>query len=83
MAGIEHAKQGYASAAVAWQQAHGPDTAQEFRAEWNKIYNPAIYTHMVQGPQAFVGWVKSLNPQQAAQVRQQYVQLKQLGALPQ
>jgi hypothetical protein len=83
MVGLEHAKQGYANAAVAWQQTHGPDTVQDFRTEWNKVYNPGIYTHMVQGPQAFAGWVKSLSPQQAGQVRQQYLALKQLGALPQ
>lgn len=83
MVGIEHAKQGYATAAVAWQQAHGPDSVQAFRTEWNKVYNPGIYTHMVQGPQAFAGWVKSLDAKQAAQVRNQYLQLKQLGALPQ
>lgn len=83
MVGLEHAKQGYATAADRWQQTHGPDSVQTFRTEWNKVYNPSIYTHMVQGPQAFAGWVKSLSPQQAAQTRAQYLQLKQLGALPQ
>lgn len=83
MVGLEHAKQGYATAADQWQRTHGPDSVQTFRTEWNKVYNPSIYTHMVQGPQAFAGWVKSLSPKQAAQTRNQYLQLKQLGALPQ
>lgn len=83
MIGIENAKQGYAQAANVWQQNHGPQSVQEFRTEWNKVYNPSIYTHMAQGPQAFSAWAKSLSKSDAAQVRQQYIQLKQLGALPQ
>jgi hypothetical protein len=83
MIGIENAKQGYAAAANMWQQQRGPQDVQNFRTAWNKVYNPSIYTHMAQGPQSFAGWVKTLNPQQAAQVRGQYVALKQLGALPQ
>lgn len=83
MIGIENAKQGYAQAANVWQQNHGPQSVQEFRTEWNKVYNPSIYTHMAQGPQAFAAWAKGLSKSDAAQVRQQYIQLKQLGALPQ
>lgn len=83
MVGIENAKQGYANAANSWQQQHGPQTVQQFRAEWNKVYDPAIYTHMSQGPQAFAGWVKSLSPAEAAAARQKYITLKSIGALPQ
>jgi hypothetical protein len=83
MIGIENAKQGYAQAANVWQKNNGPQSVQEFRTAWNKVYNPAIYTHMAQGPQSFAGWVKGLSKTDAAHVREQYVQLKQLGALPQ
>jgi hypothetical protein len=83
MIGIETAKQGYATAANLWQQQHGPQTVQQFRTEWNKVYDPSIYTHMVQGHAAFAAWVNSLTPAQAAQTRQKYKVLYQIGALPQ
>lgn len=83
MVGLETAKQGYAVAANQWQQTHGPQTVQQFRTEWNKVYDPAIYTHIAQGPQAFAGWVKGLTPAQASAARSKYVTLKQIGALPQ
>lgn len=83
MVGFENAKQGRANAAVAWQQAHGPASLQQFNTAWNQIYDPKVYTLMAQGPKAFAGAVAQMKPAEAAQLRQKYIALKQAGALPQ
>lgn len=83
MIGIENAKQGYAQAANAWQQQRGPQTLQQFRTAWNQVYDPRVYTMMAQGPQAFSAAVAKMPKPQAAQLRQHYLALQQIGALPQ
>lgn len=81
--GLAQGVAGQAQAGARYAAQHpGPNAQGEFQSLWNKNYDPAIYTHMAQGPQAFAGWVKSLTPAQAAAVRSKYVILKQYGALP-
>jgi hypothetical protein len=82
MIGFENAKIGRAQAASVYSQQH-PEGFSQFSALWNKTYNPQIYTHMSQGPQAFGAWAKSLPADQRAKIRDQYIALKQMGAIPQ
>jgi hypothetical protein len=82
MMGLEHAKQGYAVAANAWQQAHGPDSVQAFRTEWNKIYDPRIYTAMANGPAAVQSLLKHASPADRKALIEKSQALASLGALP-
>jgi len=81
--GLENAKAGMAQAANTWQQQYGPASVQQFRTTWNQNYDPRIYTWMAQGPQAFAQNAKSLSASERNALRNKYVELKRIGALPQ
>jgi len=83
MVGFENAKAGMARAAQTWQQTYGPQSVQAFRNAWNQNYDPRVYTWMAQGPKAFAQNVAGLSKPEAARLRQKYLTLKQIGALPQ
>lgn len=79
--GMENAKQGYANAAVAWQQAHGPDTAQQFRTTWNRVFDPRLYAWSAEGPQSLTSHMQGLSKSDAITLRNKYLTLKQMGAI--
>lgn len=81
--GLENAKAGMAQAANNWQAQNGPASVQQFRTVWNRNYDPRIYTWMAQGPQAFAQNAKNLTAPERNALRQKYIELKRIGALPQ
>lgn len=81
--GMENAKQGYATAAVTWQQTHGPDSAQQFRTTWNHVFDPRLYAWAAEGPQSLTHHLGSLSRDDAVALRNKYLVLKQIGAFPQ
>lgn len=75
MLGIEQAKQAHAQAAASWQQRNGPQTFQQFQVQWNKAYDPRVFT-----------WRQTGVPKDATQaqrdaVARSYLMLKGMGAL--
>lgn len=82
--GLRQAEVGLANFAGRYAQQHpGPNYQAEVQSQWNKAYDPRIFTLMERGPQAFSSYVRSLPKAQAADLRSKYLALKQMGALPQ
>jgi hypothetical protein len=84
MIGLENAQAGHATAANQWQAQHGPQTVQAFRTEWNKVYDPRIYTWLASGTvKQEMAKLKKDNPADYNALVHKATVLGQLGALPQ
>lgn len=81
--GFETARLGKAYGSVAWQQAHGPDTVQQYRTTWNRVFDPRLYAWAAEGPQAMAAHLNNLSRNDAIALRNKYLTLKQIGAFPQ
>jgi hypothetical protein len=69
----------YGKALAAWQQQHGPQSADAFQSAWLKVNDPELFVHYAQGPKAFTAWVQSLPPAARQQAQAQYQGIKALG----